>query len=323
MSFFPYALTLGVSLLLSFLLPIVLMIWWKKKSQAKISTALVGALIFVVFVFGLESICHQFVLKMPFVLTNIWIYVLYGGLAAGLFEETGRFVAFRFLLKKRTGRETAVMYGIGHGGIEAILLAGLSCLVNMAALILVMAGSETLLQTVFASNIEEMSAAFLVQPAPVYLVTGIERVFAIALHISLSVLVFRAVRQKKFAYWLLAVLCHAAVDWIAMLYQTGLLTNIWLLEGLIGLGTVLVALLAFRSWRALGQWEEAAALEALAGDESFWAQGEDSETPAHTPEEVAAHQDELAEAAGLTDADVLADGPADAANPDQGQKQAD
>ena len=56
----------------------------------------------------------------------IKLYALYGGLAAGLFEETGRLLAFRFILKPHTARITALSYGIGHGGIEAFWVMGLS-----------------------------------------------------------------------------------------------------------------------------------------------------------------------------------------------------
>lgn len=38
------------------------------------------------------------------------------GLFPGLFEESGRFAAFKTLLKKRKNPETSISYGIGHGG---------------------------------------------------------------------------------------------------------------------------------------------------------------------------------------------------------------
>jgi uncharacterized membrane protein YhfC len=55
-------------------------------------------------------------------MSNTWLYGGLAALLAGVFEETGRFLAFKFLLKKRTGRKTAISYGIGHGGFEAVFL---------------------------------------------------------------------------------------------------------------------------------------------------------------------------------------------------------
>ena len=63
---------------------------------------------------------------------NIWLYALYGGLMAGLFEETGRYLAFSFALKKyRAKNVNALMYGAGHGGFEAIVIVGLTMINNI------------------------------------------------------------------------------------------------------------------------------------------------------------------------------------------------
>jgi uncharacterized membrane protein YhfC len=47
---------------------------------------------------------------------------LYGGLAAGSFEELGRFILFTWLLKKYRDYKSGISFGIGWGGIEAVLL---------------------------------------------------------------------------------------------------------------------------------------------------------------------------------------------------------
>ena len=106
--------------------PFLLAWWLVKKYQVNITTILVGAGVFFVFALVLESMVHQVVLQGPngkIILDNIWYYALYGGLAAALFEETGRFLAMKFVLKKEPGTAlTAVGYGIGHGGIEMLLI---------------------------------------------------------------------------------------------------------------------------------------------------------------------------------------------------------
>ena len=43
-----------------------------------------------------------------YVLTHAWAYTLIGCLLAGVFEEVGRYLAFRFLLKRYTNRRDAV-----------------------------------------------------------------------------------------------------------------------------------------------------------------------------------------------------------------------
>ena len=90
---------MAVNALLGIAIPIFLCWWAVKKHQANLSTILIGAGVFVVFALVLESMVHQVVLKGPSGATiqgNTLYYALYGGLMAGLFEETGRFLAMKW-----------------------------------------------------------------------------------------------------------------------------------------------------------------------------------------------------------------------------------
>ena len=51
-----------------------------------------------------------------FLNANPVLLALVAGLFPGLFEETGRLVAFKTVLKKRKNRETSISYGTGTGG---------------------------------------------------------------------------------------------------------------------------------------------------------------------------------------------------------------
>lgn len=53
---------------------------------------------------------------------------MYGGLSAGILEETARFLVYRTMLKDSVGRENAVTFGIGFGGLECIMVLGLTVL---------------------------------------------------------------------------------------------------------------------------------------------------------------------------------------------------
>jgi uncharacterized membrane protein YhfC len=73
---------------------------------------------------------------------------------------------------------------------------------------------------------------------------------------ALSIIVFYGV-VKKNRGWLFpaAIVLHALIDIPAALMQTGLLGNIFLAEGLIGLGSVAVIVIAKKIHHALGQEE--------------------------------------------------------------------
>ena len=94
----------------------------------------VGGVTFFLFAMVLEQILHTLVLRSPLgqvLQSNIWLYGLYGGLAAGIFEEVGRFLAFKLALRNRRERITALSYGLGHGGMEAFLVLGVTYLNNL------------------------------------------------------------------------------------------------------------------------------------------------------------------------------------------------
>ena len=239
-------------------LPVVLLLVWLKKTGAKAMPFFVGAGIFVLFALVLEQLLHTvcLVLDNPVsrvIKGSVVLYTLYGGLAAGVFEETGRLVAFK-VMKHRTSRETAITYGIGHGGIEAILLAGVNMTVYAVMGLLVnrggisaalpLLGDEATAQTVVASLAASGAAT------GVYAIW--ERCSAVVLHIALSVLVFRAV-QEKGKGWLfpLAIVFHACVDFLAVLYQQQIITNLLVLEVLISLYVIVVAVFAWKQYQAM------------------------------------------------------------------------
>ncbi|MDD4074775.1 MAG: YhfC family glutamic-type intramembrane protease [Eubacteriales bacterium] len=245
------------SALLSIGVPILLLILWRKRTHAPWVAALCGSAIFIVFVFVLESICHRFVLfgtgALPtFMNAHPWVYATYGALAAGVFEETGRFVAFKWLLKKHDGKETSVMYGIGHGGIESIILAGVTAIANLAFVFSLNAmGADAMLASAGAqaATVQASIDTLINTSAGMFFVSGIERMTAIALHISLSVLVFMAVKRKRFILYPVAILLHAGVDFFAVLYQQGIITSIALIEILIAAVTAVIALYAVRLYQ--------------------------------------------------------------------------
>lgn len=106
-------------------LPVIYIVFWKVKKgkEARFSVLLIGAAGFLVTVRVLELLVHMvcIVTDNPvsrFINGHTVAFVLYGICMAGIFEECGRYVIMKYLMKKNKTRENAVMYGIGHGGIE-------------------------------------------------------------------------------------------------------------------------------------------------------------------------------------------------------------
>lgn len=202
--------------------PVALAWWLVKKHHARLSTILVGAGVFFVFALLLEPVLHQAVLKGPHgaaITGNTWYYALYGGLAAGIFEETGRFLGMKFLLKKEpTGALPAVSYGAGHGGMEMLMIFGITMISNLAISLMINAGqADTILASVPAESRGQLEAQFAqLQGANAgQLLLGFwERISALILQLGLSIIVWTAIRKSGKWLWLFlaAILLHALVD---------------------------------------------------------------------------------------------------------------
>lgn len=206
--------------------PILLAWWLVKKYNARVETILVGAGVFIVFSLVLESMVHNIVLKGAYgaaITGNIWYYALYGGLAAGIFEETGRFLAMKFLLKKepRTALP-AVAYGVGHGGAEMLLIFGLTMISNIVLATMINAGqADTILATVpeeGKAQVEAQFAQLQAAGARSILLGMWERISALILQLGLSVMVWTAVCKGGKWLWLFpaAILLHFLVDGAAV-----------------------------------------------------------------------------------------------------------
>ena len=218
---------MAVNVLLGIAIPVFLAWWAVKKHNAQLSTILIGAATFFVFALVLESLVHRLVLsgdRGAAIQGNVLYYALYGGLMAGLFEETGRFLSMKFLLKKEPSEtKPAVSYGLGHGGIEMILLFGFSMISLLTMSVMVNLGMT---DTLLAKTPEASQAALTAQfdqlktmSAGTYLYGLWERFSAITLHVGLSILVWTAVRKGGKWRWLFpaAILLHALVDGLAVI----------------------------------------------------------------------------------------------------------
>lgn len=230
-------------------LPIVLAVLFWKKAQGRWRFFFVGCVVFPLFALVLEQTVHALVLGGDtgrMIQQNVWLYALYGGLMAGIFEECGRLAAFWLCRPWQPRPGDALMYGAGHGGIEAILLVGLAMLSNLLISLAVNSGGETLAALV-VSLPEDTLALLANTPAGMYFWSGFERLCAVGLHIALSMLVYAAVCRKQWRWFFAAILIHALVDAAAVLCGASL--PVPATEGVVALLTLAAGALAARVYR--------------------------------------------------------------------------
>lgn len=213
----------AISLVCCVAIPVVLMIIFLKKCKCSIKPFFVGAGTFILFALILESMVHKIALGGAFgvkIASNFWLLGLYGGVMAGLFEEFGRYFAMRLTLKDCFNNDkNSLMYGAGHGGIECIILLGLTMVSNIFTAISINNGTvglsinaiQTLAESDRIANLSGM-ASLISSPSYIFLIGLIERIAAVTGHIGLSVIVWYSVKNKKSLLLVLAIFLHALLD---------------------------------------------------------------------------------------------------------------
>ena len=221
--------------LLAITIPVVLIVAWKMYTKRSLVPFWVGVMVFIAFSRMLEMIPHSLFLLSSNPVSkaingNVVLYVIYAATVAALFEETGRYLAFRFVLTKHPNKETAVTYGIGHGGIECILVLGVTYIQYYAFGQLINNGSMDKMLSAYKDSSQSVDALnqLITNIKGVTQMTcymaDLERISAMMVQVALSILVFQAVyvAGKKYMYWV-AVALHFLMDVPAALYQKGVL----------------------------------------------------------------------------------------------------
>ncbi len=255
--------SLFITVILMIVIPVAAFVFWRRKHkpQTRISWLIAGAAGFLVSVRVLELGVHYFCIVTDnpvsrFINGNTVLFVVYGIVMAGVFEECGRYIIFKFILKKNRTPENAVLYGIGHGGIEiwAVLLPVMITYLVLAALFS-SGNMENALSTLKIT--EETAAAVLpsVQAAAAFDYTMmamnvIERLFALFLHIGLSVIVYYGVVKGKKACLLEAILLHMLADAFPALYQRGIVP-LWVVEVWAAVWSGIIVFIAVKLYRKM------------------------------------------------------------------------
>src|SRR5690349_14022258 len=122
--------------------------------------------------------------------TFLWVWLFILALTAGLFEEVGRYFGYRiFMGKEEKTWPKGVMYGIGHGGLESIVLVGLLSALSLVNILVSQSLDITKLPAAQQTALHDQFATLAAQPGWLPLLGGYERLCVIAFHIAMSIVV--------------------------------------------------------------------------------------------------------------------------------------
>ncbi len=234
------------------ILPVVLAFYLSRKFNLSWKLVLAGALTFIAsqvlhipVVYGLTAFFRS---SSAPIIPEAWRTLFNGvllGLLAGIFEETARWILFKFSLRNAKTWAEGVLVGAGHGGVEAVLLGflALTSVISMIA----MRNADLSKLGIPAAQIElikQQLAAFWSTPIYLAFLGLIERVSAVSLHLSLSVMVLYSVAYKKPVWFWIALLWHALVDGLTV-YLLPLVGALGV-EGVVGICAIVSLVILFR-----------------------------------------------------------------------------
>lgn len=257
------------TLLVSLLLPLACLVIYgvRSRKQGIWSAWLLGAAGFVV---------PQLLIRTPilnalagtsgfltFAQEHPWLFGFSLAVTAALFELAGRLGA-ALLMRRRLTPSRAVAAGMGHGGIEAMLLIGMSYINNLVYIFLIRSGGFDALVAQTAAAGVDPSALLAVRdsllnlPAGMFLLAGYERLVTMFCHAAMSVMVCYGVSRRRVLPWALACLgVHTFIDSVPViqnlvgkgLSQMGAYAAIYLLLTAAAVFCVALMRRILRSWR--------------------------------------------------------------------------
>jgi uncharacterized membrane protein YhfC len=227
----------GVAVLLELFFPLVVGAWLVRKYR--LSWRVFG---YGVFFFVIVQIPHTPLVLLiqapaftalssafPDRTVALAVFSIVLGLLAGLFEESGRFLVFRYFFSRKgvpLSRENGLLFGAGWGGIESMIIGILLLLTMFSYIIAAPLTDETIQHinrsaggTLTAEQIAQIKAQneALLDLTPIDPLIGLaERLMTFPVHIALSLLVLAAVVQKRTLLLVLAIVWHTILDALAV-----------------------------------------------------------------------------------------------------------
>lgn len=200
------------------LLPLTCFLLIKKKHQVSWGMLVLGMITFFV---------TQMILRIPLLnyfqgnaqfyvfMLNTVPYLLLLSITASLFEESGRWIAMKYI-KKPSGFYDALTFGIGHGMIEAILLVMIPMLMqSMLTLDMV-------------------------------IVASLERLMAMIFHICASLFIYKGIKEKRLSFIITAYVAHAYFNFIPIYFGNYVMSNVMITEGCIAVCTLMMLWLTYQ-----------------------------------------------------------------------------
>jgi uncharacterized membrane protein YhfC len=202
-----HALAYLISGIFEIVIPVLIGLYFVKRFNTSLNVLVIGCVMFVLSLIRvpLNQYISSEIYYMNFGSYTLVLLYAFPSLTAGVFEEGVRYIAYKFLVNDHR-IENGLTYGVGHGGAESIILVGINSIAFGYFLL-------------FNPGVFPPFQLASIQASPIYLpfVGLYERIMAIIVQISLSVIVLMTFRTGRKIYFGVAIILHFLIDFLASL----------------------------------------------------------------------------------------------------------
>jgi uncharacterized membrane protein YhfC len=230
--------TYPISGILCILLPIGIGVFLTRRYRLGWRLFFIGGGIFILsqvfhipFNAGVTYLFREGILPVP---DEQWLPVfnaVFLGLSAGVFEETARYLGYRYWAKDARSWSKGLLYGTGHGGAESIIVGAL---ILISYLVMVALRGSDLGSMISGDQLDQ----FRIQQDAYWslawydsLIGFVERAFTLPVQIGLSILVLQVFLRSQIRWLWLAIFWHALID-ATVVFALNYL-NVYLIEGIV------------------------------------------------------------------------------------------
>lgn len=195
--------------------PLMIAVCLKIRRKTKFIPFLLGLLVYFTFAIVCPTFVHTIFLNQgrptsAFLNSNVISYSAYYAIVVGILEELGIFVAFKKILVNYDKKDTALMYGLGHAGLDVLFMNALSIVTFIIfATALNEKGVEGFKEIYegiegvdIDKNIEYLTSISIVQ----LLLQALRYILFFVFHLFTSIIVFYAAKRSTIEYYWIAVL---------------------------------------------------------------------------------------------------------------------
>ncbi len=225
-----------ITVLITFILPFIIYIIYGSKNKGKgvWSAWLLGSSgFFVVQILIRIPLLNILSTKTEFITfaeNHYLLYIFLLAFTAGLFEVIARYAVAKIMRKNLTYKR-GIAAGLGHGGIESILIVGVTYVTNLFYILAINTGSYEVMieeytkQGLDVSTLATLKDTFINTNSSIFYLAGYERLLTMIFHVALSLLVCYLVSRKKDVLAIvLGLFIHCFIDFVAA-FLNSLSTN--------------------------------------------------------------------------------------------------